>query len=85
MINSAALPRVKPLFEFKLPKQGGKASCWQEFTLRNMPELLQPVEACKFIDERGVVVGLQPDFIDNIAMQVAQSRPQTLQKIFRVG
>ena len=64
--------RVMPLLEFRLPKQQGKAaSCWQHFNIRNMPDLLQPMNACKLVDQRGVVVGLQPQLIDAISREVA--------------
>ena len=50
-----------------------------------MPELLQTADACKLIDERGVVVGLQHSFVDEMALQVAQTKPSMLQKIFHIG
>ena len=59
--------RVKPLLEVRLPKNTSRRSCWQELNICNMPELLHPPNIFKLVDERGVVVGLQPELIDAIS------------------
>ena len=51
--------KVRPLFELGFPLQGG-LSCWQELTIRKLPELLEQKSACKLLDQAGIVVGLQP-------------------------
>ena len=39
----------------------------------------------RFIDERGVVVGLQPELIDAIARHVAHAKQRTTQKVYCIG
>jgi len=41
--------------------------------------------AFKLIDERGIVVGLQPEIIDAISRELAQKRLKQMQKVFYIG
>ena len=78
--------QVTPLFEIRLPKHDKQvASCWQQFTIRNNPEVIQPRDVCKLIDRMGVVVGLQPELIDAISREVAMTRSKTMQKMYHIG
>ena len=63
----------------------GEGSCWQELTIKNMRDLLQPLDTFKLVDERGVVVGLQPVMIDAFARQIASIRAKTMQKMYHIG
>ena len=59
--------------------------CWQSLNIRNFPELLQPKDISKFVDERGVVVGLQPELIDAISHKIADSKSKLMQKMYHIG
>ena len=49
-----------------------------------MTDLIQPVNICKLVDERGVVVGLQPELIDAISRQIAIQKSKVLHKIHSI-
>ena len=68
---------VKPLFDFRMLTQS-QGSCWQELSIKNMCELIQPLNTFKLVDQRGVVVGLQPVLIDAISRQIASNRSKLM-------
>jgi len=76
--------QVKPFFDLRFPGPG-KGSCWQSLTVRRLPELTDIKSACKLFDQRGIVVGLQPELIDAFSLYVAQNKFKLLQKMYHVG
>ena len=46
---------------------------------------MQNLPYSKLIDERGVVVGLQPELIDSLSRHIAYQKFKLTQKMFHIG